>query len=108
MTKHNPMRGSIRFFTVVLLAGCCLIAACRSSGDRTTWQTLSDYMLANNVRNHLEDNPRVGPFPISVAARDGVVTLTGTVDSSEASSTAAGVARSVPGVRRVDNQLEVK
>jgi osmotically-inducible protein OsmY len=64
-------------------------------------------MLANNVRNHLHDNPRLRPFSIDVSAADGVVTLNGSVDSPRTRTEAEQTARSVTGVTDVVNQLSV-
>jgi osmotically-inducible protein OsmY len=66
---------------------------------------MRDWMLANNVRNHLHDNPRLRPFAIDVSATDGVVTLIGSVDSSRTRTEAEQTARSVAGVIDVVNQL---
>jgi len=68
---------------------------------------MRDWMLANNVRNHLLDNPRLRPFSIGVSATDGVVTLSGSVDSSRTRTEAEQTARSVTGVTDVVNQLSV-
>lgn len=63
-------------------------------------------MLANNVRNHLRDNPRLQPFAIDVSATEGVVTLSGSVDSSRTRAEAEQTAHSVTGVTGVVNQLK--
>jgi osmotically-inducible protein OsmY len=63
-------------------------------------------MLANNVRNHLRDNPRLPPFTIDVSAIEGVVTLSGSVDSSRTRTEAEQTAHSVTGVIGVANHLK--
>jgi osmotically-inducible protein OsmY len=45
---------------------------------------------------------------IKVVSEDGVVTLTGTVDEQSTKSLAQDTVASLPGVKSVDNQLEVK
>jgi osmotically-inducible protein OsmY len=64
-------------------------------------------MLANNVRNHLQDNPRLQLFAIDVSATEGVVTLSGSVDSSRTRTEAEQTAHSVTGVISVVNQLKI-
>jgi osmotically-inducible protein OsmY len=82
-------------------------SSCGSSAGRTTTEVFRDWALANNVRNHLRDNPRLQPFAIEVSAIDGVVTLSGPVDSSRTRTEAEQTARSVTGVTNVVNQLSV-
>ncbi len=53
-------------------------------------------------------NPNVLAADVRVQVKDNVVTLRGMVRDAEAKSVAAGVARSVPGVREVKNFLEVR
>ena len=45
---------------------------------------------------------------VNVETRDGVVQLSGYVDSSDAKSTAEELARSVDNVKSVDNEIDVK
>jgi osmotically-inducible protein OsmY len=53
----------------------------------------------------LADNRRIRPDEIAVEARDGEVTLRGTVGSIVQRTEAARAARRVLGVRDVDDQL---
>lgn len=54
-----------------------------------------------NYRTVLEDN-------VKVKVLDGVVTLTGTVQDKDDKSLAADTVENLPGVTRIDNQIEVK
>jgi osmotically-inducible protein OsmY len=45
---------------------------------------------------------------VKVVTQNGVVTLRGPVDTAEEKATIEELARKVPGVKQVDNQLEVK
>jgi osmotically-inducible protein OsmY len=56
----------------------------------------SRYARADHVHN---------PAEIAVSVKAGMVTLRGTVNSPVQSRLAADIARSVPGVRAVDNEL---
>lgn len=51
---------------------------------------------------------QLAPLAVDVAVSDGVATLTGSVPTAEARTTAGEVAGAVPGVRRVENRLEVR
>lgn len=70
----------------------------RATDDRT---------ISEDVRSALASNPETENSRIQVATSDGVVQLVGFVNSEEQRSAAGSVARSVQGVRRVDNDLRL-
>jgi osmotically-inducible protein OsmY len=63
--------------------------------------------LTSRIETRLKANAALKDDDIKVDAADGVVTLTGTVDSQAQKATAARLAR-VAGVTRVENKLEVE
>ncbi len=71
-------------------------------------QTQKDSDLTKKVENALITNPTTKSHEINVATADSVVQLSGFVDSADIRNTAAEVANAVPGVRRVQNELEMK
>ena len=66
-----------------------------------------DELLATAVHEALAKDRRVDAQQVRVEAQDGAVRLLGEVDTNEERDAAADVARRVPGVRRVDNELGV-
>ena len=104
MTPNRRLRTTACGLAAALVL-CWAVSSCGSPAGRTTTEVMRDWMLANNVRNHLRDNPRLRPFAIDVSATDGVVTLSGSVDSSRTRTDAEQTARSVTGVIDVVNQL---
>jgi hypothetical protein len=66
-----------------------------------------DELLATAVHEALANDRRVDAQQVRVEAKNGTVRLQGEVDTSEERDAAADVARRVPGVRRVDNELGV-
>lgn len=64
-------------------------------------------LLEADVRDELDWDFRIDEARIDVKADDGVVTLTGAVPTLEEAFLAADDARSVGGVRDVDNELNV-
>lgn len=68
----------------------------------------ADAMLATGVEQRLQRDTSVDAMRIGIDARDGVVTLTGTVARSEQRERAASLARDVPGVRQVENRITVE
>lgn len=73
----------------------------------TTTNHVDDSALANNVQSTLASTPGVNANEINVNATDGVVTLSGDVDSASAASAAVQATQGVTGVTAVHNELTV-
>ena len=67
----------------------------------------SDSWVALKTKLALIANSPTSGYETDVDAKDGVVTLTGKVDSNDVKSEAEQVARKVEGVRNVNNQIQV-
>jgi osmotically-inducible protein OsmY len=67
----------------------------------------ADTELQHDVLAELEWDPSIDATQIGVAAKDGVVTLTGRVASLAAKMTAERAAKRVYGVKAVANEIEV-
>jgi hyperosmotically inducible periplasmic protein len=76
--------------------------------DATVGDALDDSVVSARVKTALIANPVTKARQINVATADGVVQLSGFVDSANEKTTATEVARTVPGVRLVQNELEMK
>ncbi|MCC6144848.1 MAG: BON domain-containing protein [Candidatus Hydrogenedentes bacterium] len=70
-------------------------------GDR-----VRDANLAATVRNRIRSHDAIDG-PVSVASRNGMISLSGTVGSEDEKTLAEDLASSTRGVRSVDNDLEV-
>jgi len=68
----------------------------------------TDVEIQRDVLNELRYEPRVRPNQIGVAVKDGIVTLTGWVDSYVKKWAAEEAAHRVRGVRAVANDIEVR
>jgi osmotically-inducible protein OsmY len=66
-----------------------------------------DATLAGEIQEILTNDPELDSTDIEVAVEGGAVTLTGTVDSSDAKLLAEELTESVAGVREVHNRLKV-
>lgn len=64
-----------------------------------------DQRIATDVKTSLATNPDFGAIKVDVHAEDGKVTLRGRAPDPAARDRAAEIARSVSGVKSVDNQL---
>ena len=83
---------------LLLLAGVCLAAG----------KPLTDDAVYNQVRIKLADDPVVKGGGIAVEVKQGVVTLSGTVELEAQKEKAAKVAKKVKGVKEVVNRIELK
>ena len=73
-----------------------------------TTEVRSDVQLQEDVLAELKWEPRIQPNEVGVAVKDGVVTLTGTVDSYSKRYAAEQAAHRVRGVKAVANDIDVK
>lgn len=73
---------------------------------RVGGEPADDAEITNAVELALSRDPRVDARQVNTSSRNGVVTLTGRVDSTEAVAAAVRTAAAVPGVKSIDNRLE--
>ncbi len=83
---------------VVLVAGLCLVMSCAST----------DTGLTTKVKAKLAADDVVKASQIEVATSNGVVTLTGNVDSEEAKNRALRLAKDTPGVVSVVDMIAAR
>jgi hyperosmotically inducible periplasmic protein len=76
--------------------------------NRTAGEVVDDNVLTAKVKAALIADPQVKAHEVNVETREGVVQLSGFVDSPEARSMAADVAKRVAGVKEVRNELQIK
>jgi osmotically-inducible protein OsmY len=74
----------------------------------TATSTRTDEQIQQDVLNELKFDPRVSPSEVGVSVKDGVVTLTGWVDSYTKRWAAEDAAHRVKGVKAVANDVEVR
>jgi hyperosmotically inducible protein len=68
----------------------------------------NDAVIANRVREAILLNSQVSAQDIIVTSHEGVVVLAGDVDTPQQRHLAEDTALTVPGVRRVENNLFVR
>lgn len=93
---------SIIFFSV-LLAGC--------AGGKThesTGEYLDDSILTTKVKTSILGDSTLKSLQINVVTFKGVVQLSGFVDRESAANRAVQLARTVSGVKSVNNSLIIK
>lgn len=94
----DRMRGV--FFAAALLA---LGVAAGCGGGKST----NDQTLTNEIQSKLYSDATTKPANVSVAVKDGVVTLGGAVASPDVELQAMKIANATPGVKSVTDQIKV-
>jgi hyperosmotically inducible protein len=78
-----------------------------SSMAESTGEYMDDSSITAKVKWAIMRDPVLETLEISVATTDGVVSLTGAVDSQQSIDRATEVAREIPAVKSVENHLTV-
>jgi hyperosmotically inducible protein len=97
--------------TIVLLALIVLLftlGACQTPAGRSTGAVVDDSTITTKIKSKLLADDRVSGMAIDVDTFQGVVTLTGAVDTPQSKEAATQIARNVEGVREVKNMLNIK
>jgi hyperosmotically inducible protein len=108
------MKTHLTLFALPLLAATLITAGCRSSGGttdsegRTVGQRIDDTVATSRVKGALGDAKTYKFNDVDVSTHQGVVQLSGWVNSQEQKSAAESIARNVPGVGDVVNNITVK
>jgi osmotically-inducible protein OsmY len=99
-----------RFNSIVvvsLMAGS--LAACAAmTGRETMGEYMDDATITTKVKTALVDEPSLHAFQIHVETFQGVVQLSGFVDSQQQSKKAEQLVRTIKGVHAVKNNIVVR
>jgi hyperosmotically inducible protein len=106
--KHKAITGAV--LAAFMLGG---LAACQTTDDQdSTGQTAGEYMddatITARVKTALIQAPDVKAHNINVETHNGVVQLSGFVDSEDEARRAVDAADDVPGVKKVESDMRVK
>ena len=102
------MRSNPGIFCASALAAAVLIGCAATPHHEATGQSFDDATITGKVKADFIESPLTKGRDISVTTAHGVVKLSGLVDSQEQRNEAARVAKAVPGVRSVNNELQLK
>lgn len=91
----------------VLALGALTVACVPSRTTKSAGEQIDDSTITAKVKSALARNPNTSAFQIDVESFRGDVQLNGFVSTEEMKSEAGRVARSVSGVKRVSNNLNV-
>jgi len=95
-------------YLVMLMLVATFVACASTPKQESTGEFVDDSVITTKVKSLLAGDDFLKSFEISVETRKGVVQLSGFVDSQNAVNKAGQIARSVGGVRSVQNSLIVK
>ena len=88
------------------LALVCALVGCRT--NETPRQQVDDLEITASIKSKLASDVGLSTVPdVSVNSTDGVVTLSGSVDSAATKSRVETIARNVPKVTRVVDNIQV-
>lgn len=104
MVKQDRMfRFLICIWLITIFLGCAATQQHESTG-----QYIDDSVITTKVKAAILDEPSLKVFQVNVKTYQGVVQLSGFVDSAQSVKKAGEVAGSVAGVKEVKNDLVVK
>jgi hyperosmotically inducible protein len=95
-----------RFWSLAFGALLALLAVGCSS-TQTVGEEIDDATITTKVEARLTADPDVSAFNVDADTNEGVVRLSGTVETAEAKAEAEKLARETEGVRRVINEIKV-
>jgi osmotically-inducible protein OsmY len=95
-------------FLASALAAAALVGCAATPHHEATGQAFDDATVTSKVKADFIESPLTKGRDISVTTEHGVVHLSGFVDSKAQRDEAVRVASAVPGVRAVDNQMQLK
>ena len=93
---------------LLLLVIFVLMASCRTPAGRTSGEVLDDSTITTKVKGKIFEDSIMKGMAISVDTFEGQVTLTGAVDTLQQKERAGELAKSVYGVKKVNNLLNIK
>jgi osmotically-inducible protein OsmY len=105
------LRVSLQRALLALSLAAAPLAAVACASDpsaRSTGEYVDDKVVSAKVKAALVGDPTTKAYQIGVTTYEGVVQLSGFVDSTAQVARATEVARSVDGVREVKNELQIR
>ncbi len=92
-------------FTSVFVAAALTFGGVAAADSATLGAAITDTAITAKVKAKFADDSRLKTSKLSVTTNNGVVTLTGAAPSSDAKSAAEDLAKTVDGVKSVDDQI---
>ncbi|HJW25657.1 MAG TPA: BON domain-containing protein [Rhodocyclaceae bacterium] len=97
-----------RSFLAAAMLTAAVAAGAADTGRETTGQTIDDATITTKVKSAFVKDPVVSALGVKVETYRGTVQLGGFADSQAEIKRAETLARSVPGVADVKNDIQLK
>lgn len=111
---NDPLGYDLTFNTSALSAAAivdCIVAAAKDQklkdAEADAVAAIEDIILAIRIETELLKSPNIAGLHLTITAFNGKALLAGHVNSEEELAEAARIAKAVPGVREVKNELRV-
>ena len=97
---------SIKFYLIIIL----MVSGCTGllSPDRVEEPAPEDTILSMKIKAKLIESKELNGAGIHVKASNGLIVLTGFVETDSQRQLASHIVRHVPNVKRLDNRIQVK
>jgi hyperosmotically inducible periplasmic protein len=102
----NTKLKALSVMAAILAAGPATVALA-DTADRPVQQQVQDAWVKGKLESAYLFNRHLSPFDIATEVRDGVVTLTGVVESDIERDLAEEIAKGIEGIEQVNNELDV-
>jgi len=101
------LKGNFKW-SVIVLSGLFLLSSCLlMAGQQSAQNAQDDNAITTSIQAKLFQDPSLKTQDIRVSTQDGVVTLTGTVDTEQQQAAVDRIASMEPGVVKVIDSLSV-
>ena len=108
MTHQSKGRNAFSILLAVVVFASIVVLATACNTSQAPDRQVKDVQITTQVKAKLASDVRASSITnIDVNTTNGVVTLSGQVESHDVARNAETVAESVPGVVRVNNDLQV-
>lgn len=91
-------------FIILLISGCASLF----SSETIEAEHREDTVLAMKIKSKLIESPKLSGTAIHVDASHGIVKLSGFVETASQRELADTIARQLPDVKQVENEIEIK
>jgi osmotically-inducible protein OsmY len=91
-----------------LTIGLLFATACTRDDGKTTGDVIDDSAITAKVKAAFVQDPAVRAIDVKVTTFKGAVQLSGWADSAAEKARAEEVAKNVPGVKSVENKIDLK
>lgn len=103
MNNFRKIVAAALMATMIGASGCNVFR-----GESTPGEYVDDVAITTNVKAKLLDSGKVDGLDVNVDSTNGNVKLSGWASSASEAKTAVDLAKTVKGVKSVDNQLKIK